>query len=212
MLLWKERLTRKLKNTKQGQAVLEFAACASVLLFMTLGLFDYLKYEIVKTEIDYLFRSNLALLASSSSCAQHQDCDKYAKDLKKKIRESTFFCTEIDGQTNPKGKCSKTKSEQRVKVTKLSFLGVVSVKVRQDDSQSGKVKQTVSQNADIQQTDGQLNMGNLACLSANIEYYPTMKGIVSNKDGKLSSNVVTCVPMETQGASVKKLKQIYTSR
>lgn len=202
MLLWKERLTKKLKNTKQGQAVLEFAACASVLLFMTLGLFDYLKYEIVKTEIDYLFRSNLALLASSSSCAQHQDCDKYAKDLKKKIRESTFFCTEIDGQTNPKGACSKTKSEQRVKVTKLSFLGVASVKARQDSSQD----------ADIQQTNKQLNMGNLACLSANIEYYPTMKGIVSNKDGKLSSNVVTCVPMETQGASVKKLKQIYTSR
>lgn len=202
MFLWKERLTRKLKNTKQGQAVLEFAACASVLLFMTLGLFDYLKYEIVKTEIDYLFRSNLALLASSSSCAQHQDCDKYAKDLKKKIRESTFFCTEIDGQTNPKGACSKTKSEQRVKVTKLSFLGVAFVKARQDGSQD----------ADIQQTNKQLNMGNLACLSANIEYYPTMKGIVSNKDGKLSSNVVTCVPMETQGASVKKLKQIYTSR
>ena len=201
MLLWKERLTKKLKSTKQGQAVLEFAACASVLLFMTLGLFDYLKYEIVKTEIDYLFRSNLALLASSSSCAQHQDCDKYAKDLKKKIRESTFFCTEIDGQTNPKGECSKTKSEQRVKVTKLSFFGVVSVK-----------KQADSQDADIQQTNGQLNMGNLACLSANIEYYPTMKGIVSNKDGKLSSNVVTCVPMETHGAIVKKLKQIYTSR
>lgn len=202
MLLWKERLTKKLKNTKQGQAVLEFAACASVLLFMTLGLFDYLKYEIVKTEIDYLFRSNLALLASSSSCAQYQDCDKYAKDLKKKIRESTFFCTEIDGQTNPKGACAKTKSEQRVKVTKLSFLGVASVKARQAGSQD----------ADIQQTNEQLNMGNLACLSANIEYYPTMKDIVSNKDGKLSSNVVTCVPMETQGASVKKLKQIYTSR
>lgn len=202
MLLWKERLTRKLKNTKQGQALLEFAACASVLLFMTLGLFDYLKYEIVKTEIDYLFRSNLALLASSSSCAQHQDCDKYAKDLKKKIRESTFFCTEIDGQTNPNGACSKTKSEQRVKVTKLSFLGVASVKARRAGGQ----------NADIQQQNGQLNMGNLACLSANIEYYPTMKGIVSNKDGKLSSNVVTCVPMETQGASVEKLKQIYTSR
>lgn len=202
MLLWKERLTKKLKNTKQGQAVLEFAACASVLLFMTLGLFDYLKYEIVKTEIDYLFRSNLALLASSSSCAQHQDCDKYAKDLKKKIRESTFFCTEIDGQTNPNGVCSKTKSEQRVKVTKLSFLGVASVKARRAGGQD----------ADIQQQNGQLNMGNLACLSANIEYYPTMKGIVSNKDGKLSSNVVTCVPMETQGASVEKLKQIYTSR
>ena len=202
MLLWKEGLTKKLKNTKQGQAVLEFAACASVLLFMTLGLFDYLKYEIVKTEIDYLFRSNLALLASSSSCAQHQDCDKYAKDLKKKIRESTFFCTEIDGQTSPKGACSKTKSEQRVKVTKLSFLGVASVKARKDGSQD----------ADIKQTDKQLNMGNLACLSANIEYYPTMKGIVSNKDGKLSSNVLSCVPMETQGASVKKLKQIYTSR
>ena len=201
MLLWKERLTKKLKSTKQGQAVLEFAACASVLLFMTLGLFDYLKYEIVKTEIDYVFRSNLALLASSSSCAQHQDCDKYAKDLKKKIRESTFFCTEIDGQTNPKGACSETKSEQRVKVTKLSFLGVASVKARQDGSQ----------HADIQQTN-KLNMGNLACLSANIEYYPTMKGIVSNKDGKLSSNVVTCVPMETQGASVEKLQQIYTSR
>ena len=202
MLLWKEGLTKKLKNTKQGQAVLEFAACASVLLFMTLGLFDYLKYEIVKTEIDYLFRSNLALLASSSSCAQHQDCDKYAKDLKKKIRESTFFCTEIDGQTNPKGACSKTKSEQRVKVTKLSFLGVAYVKARQAGSQD----------ADIKQTNEQLNMGNLACLSANIEYYPTMKGIVSNKDGKLSSNVLSCVPMETQGASVKKLKQIYTSR
>ena len=141
-------------------------------------------------------------MASSSSCAQHQDCDKYAKDLKKKIRESTFFCTEIDGQTNPKGACSKTKSEQRVKVTKLSFLGVASVKARQAGSQD----------ADIQQTNKQLNMGNLACLSANIEYYPTMKGIVSNKDGKLSSNVVTCVPMETQGASVKKIKQIYTSR
>ena len=209
MLLWKGMLTKKLKSTKQGQAVLEFAACASVLLFMTLGLFDYLKYEIVKTEIDYLFRSNLALLASSSSCAQHQDCDKYAKDLKKKIRENTFFCTEIDGQTNPKGACSKTKSEQRVKVTKLSFFGVVSVKVKakQDGSQ-----QAGSQDADVQQTNGQLNMGNLACLSANIEYYPTMKGIVSNKDGKLSSNVVTCVPMETQGASVEKLKQIYTSR
>ena len=202
MLLWKGMLTKKLKNTKRGQAVLEFAACASVLLFMTLGLFDYLKYEIVKTEIDYLFRSNLALLASSSSCAQHQDCDKYAKNLKKKIRESTFFCTEIDGQTNPKGACSETKSEQRVKVTKLSFLGVAFVKARQNGSQD----------ADIQQTNKQLNMGNLACLSANIEYYPTMKGIVSNKDGKLSSNVVTCVPMETQGASVKKLKQIYTSR
>ena len=202
MLLWKGMLTKKLKNTKRGQAVLEFAACASVLLFMTLGLFDYLKYEIVKTEIDYLFRSNLALLASSSSCAQHQDCDKYAKDLKKKIRESTFFCTEIDGQTNPKGACSKTKSEQRVKVTKLSFLGVVSVKARQAGSRD----------ADIQQTNEQLNMGNLACLSANIEYYPTMKGIVSDKDGKLSSNVLSCVPMETQGASVKKLKQIYTSR
>ena len=202
MLLWKEGLTKKLKNTKQGQAVLEFAACASVLLFMTLGLFDYLKYEIVKTEIDYLFRSNLALLASSSSCAQHQDCDKYAKDLKKKIRENTFFCTEIDGQTNPKGACSKTKSEQRVKVTKLSFFGIASVKVRRAGGQD----------ADIQQQNGPLNMGNLACLSANIEYYPTMKGIVSDKDGKLSSNVVTCVPMETQGASVKKLKQIYTSR
>ena len=90
-LLSKLRYSLKDKN---GQAIIEFALCAPVLLFVTLGVMDLGKASIVKLENQLILQSYVGILSGYKDAASTTNVTAAAR---KRIQSTSMFCRKVEG-------------------------------------------------------------------------------------------------------------------